>query len=83
MNAMQVSEGQYKRVLDYIRIAKEEGARLVTGGGRPPSVPGAAGYYVAPTVFEVEPSMRIWREEIFGPVLSVVGFETEAEAVAL
>ena len=69
--------------MDYIRIAKDEGARLVTGGGRPPSVPGAKGYYLAPTVFEVKPGMRIWREEIFGPVLSVIGFETEAEAVVL
>lgn len=69
--------------MDYIRIAKEEGARLVTGGGRPSSISGAKGYFIAPTVFEVKSGMRIWREEIFGPVLSVIGFETEAEAVAL
>ena len=64
----QVSEGQYKRVLGYVKIALDEGARLVTGGGRPAGV-GATGYYVAPTVFaDVKPSMRVWKEEIFGPV---------------
>ena len=55
-------------MLGYIKIALDEGARLVTGGGRPAGV-GATGYYVAPTVFaDVKPTMRVWKEEIFGPV---------------
>ena len=52
----------------YIKIASEEGARLVTGGGRPAGV-GDRGYFIAPTVFaDVKPTMRIWKEEVFGPV---------------
>ena len=63
-----VSEGQYKRVLSYIKIATDEGARLVTGGGRP-SGASAKGYFIAPTVFaDVKPTMRVWKEEVFGPV---------------
>ncbi|KAG2432315.1 hypothetical protein HYH02_013035 [Chlamydomonas schloesseri] len=79
-----VSEGQYRKVLSYVEAGKAEGARLVTGGCRPAGAPGgSSGYWVAPTVFAgVKPSMRIWREEIFGPVLSVATFTTEAEAVA-
>ncbi|GFR51349.1 hypothetical protein Agub_g13772, partial [Astrephomene gubernaculifera] len=79
-----VSEGQYRRVLDYIQSGKSEGAQLLTGGGRPPApaLPPRGGYWVAPTVFTgVQPHMRIWREEIFGPVLSVAVFDSEAEAV--
>ncbi len=68
-----------------MQSAKAEGATLLTGGGRPPSLPPASGgYFVAPTVFAgVTPAMRVWREEIFGPVLSVATFKTEAEAIAL
>lgn len=63
----QVSEGQYKKVLSYIQAGKDEGAKLLTGGGRPAHI--SAGYFVAPTVFTgVKPGMRVWREEIFGPV---------------
>lgn len=63
----QVSEGQYKKVLSYIQAGKDEGATLLTGGGRPSHI--SAGYFVAPTVFTgVKPGMRVWREEIFGPV---------------
>lgn len=80
-----VSEGQYRKILGYIESAKAEGATLLTGGGRPPSLPPASGgYFVAPTVFQgVTPAMRVWREEIFGPVLSVATFRTEAEAIAM
>lgn len=69
-----------KRVLDYIDIGKDEGARLVAGGARH----GEAGYYVAPTVFAgVEHEMRISQEEIFGPVAAVIRFEDEDDAIRI
>jgi aldehyde dehydrogenase (NAD+) len=73
---------QYQKVLDYIRIAKAEGARCVLGGASAPSMPG--GQFVEPTVFvDVTPQMRIAREEVFGPVLSVLSFKDEAEAIEM
>jgi 5-carboxymethyl-2-hydroxymuconic-semialdehyde dehydrogenase len=72
----------YARVLSYVRAGLDEGARLVAGGKRPGHL--ASGNYLAATVFaDVEPSMRIFREEIFGPVVCVTPFGDEAEAVAL
>ena len=65
-------------------IAKAEGARCILGGGaaREASLPG--GQFVEPTIFvDVRPEMRIAREEVFGPVLSIIGFEDEAEAVRI
>ena len=73
---------QYRKVLEYMEIAKAEGARCVLGGGAAGSLPG--GQFVEPTIFvDVEPGMRIAREEVFGPVLSIMGFETEADAVRI
>ena len=67
-----VSQGQYDKVLGYIEAGRAEGATLLTGGRRPPSQ--AKGFFVEPTVFVgVQPHMRIWREEIFGPVLAGEG----------
>ncbi|HVJ42697.1 MAG TPA: aldehyde dehydrogenase family protein [Dongiaceae bacterium] len=75
-----VSETQMNRVLNYIDIGVKEGASLVTGGKRV----GERGYFVAPTVFaNVEHEMRISQEEIFGPVVSVIKFKDEAEALRL
>ena len=76
-----ISEEQYQRVTGYIEEGRRGGARLALGGGRP-SVPVADdGYYVEPTIFvDVTPDMRIAKEEIFGPVLSVLTFEDEDEA---
>src|SRR3989304_4000476 len=72
-----VSEEQFERVMGYIGIGKEEGARLVTGGSRI----GNAGFFVQPTIFaEVENRMRIAQEEIFGPVASVIPVEDADEA---
>ena len=72
----------YTRVLGYVQAGLDEGARLVAGGSRPAHLP--EGNYLAATVFaDVEPSMRIFREEIFGPVVCVTPFDDEAEAVAL
>ena len=75
-----VSEEQFERVMGYIGIGKEEGARLVTGGGRI----GDAGVFVQPTIFaEVENRMRIAQEEIFGPVASVIPIQDADEAVRI
>ena len=72
----------YARVMDYVKIGVKEGARLVAGGSRPAGLP--EGNYLAATVFaDVTPRMRIFQEEIFGPVVCVTPFDSEAEAVAL
>ncbi|KAH9813925.1 aldehyde dehydrogenase domain-containing protein [Melampsora americana] len=76
----QVSKRQFDRVMEYISVGKKEGARVVTGGERH----GSLGYFIQPTVFvDVEPSMRIAKEEIFGPVAAVIRFKTEGEAIEL
>ena len=78
------SARQYARVMEFIASAHTEGARLVTGGGRPQGEAFARGYWVAPTLFaDVQPAMRIAREEIFGPVVCALRFGSEEEAVAL
>jgi acyl-CoA reductase-like NAD-dependent aldehyde dehydrogenase len=77
-----VDEGQLRTVLGYIDVGKSEGARTVTGGMRAREASG--GFYVEPTVFDrVDNGMTIAREEIFGPVMSVIRFKSEAEAIAL
>jgi betaine-aldehyde dehydrogenase len=74
-----ISKVQLDRIIGYIESAKSEGARLVHGGGRPTDPALAKGYYVEPTVFaDVTPTMKIAREEIFGPVLSVFKWSDEA-----
>ena len=81
MGAM-VDEGQTQRVLDYIARGQADGARLALGGRRADVV--AGGCYIEPTVFDgVLPSHTIAREEIFGPVLSVIAFDDEAEALRI
>jgi acyl-CoA reductase-like NAD-dependent aldehyde dehydrogenase len=73
---------QYEKILDYIAVAKSEGARCVLGGGPATRPECGAGWFVEPTVFEsVSPSMRIAQEEVFGPVLGFIPFENEDEAV--
>jgi acyl-CoA reductase-like NAD-dependent aldehyde dehydrogenase len=75
---------QFKKVLDYIEIAKAEGARCVLGGGKATRPECGNGWFVEPTVFaEVKPAMRIAQEEVFGPVLAVIPFEDEEEAIAI
>ncbi len=74
-----VSEGQLQIVLNYIAKGQDEGARLVCGGQRLDK----PGYWITPAVFaDVTDTMAIAREEIFGPVMSVLDFDTEAEALA-
>lgn len=78
------SARQHARVMDFIDSARAEGARLVTGGRRPPGESFSKGYWVEPTLFaDVMPTMRIAREEIFGPVVSALRWRTEDEAIAL
>ena len=75
---------QYDKVMSYIEIAKGEGARLATGGKRPDDTSLANGLFVEPTVFtEVDNSMRIAREEVFGPVAALIRFRDEDEAVRI
>ncbi|MFF7529496.1 aldehyde dehydrogenase [Streptomyces bobili] len=77
-----VARRQQQRNLDYIRIGQEEGAKILTGGGRPPGMD--RGWYVEPTLFgDVDNSMRIAREEIFGPVICLLPYGDEAEAVKI
>jgi (Z)-2-((N-methylformamido)methylene)-5-hydroxybutyrolactone dehydrogenase len=73
---------QYRKVLDYIDIARAEGARPVLGGAKSDEF--GDGWFVQPTIFtEVKNSMRIAQEEVFGPVLSVIPFDDEDEAIAI
>ncbi|MGB8274929.1 MAG: aldehyde dehydrogenase [Alphaproteobacteria bacterium] len=84
MIGAQASNDQMEKILSYIDIGKQEGAELRTGGKRPQL--GAeldSGYYVEPTVFVGKNSMRIFQEEIFGPVVSVAKFKDEAEALSI
>lgn len=77
-----ISAGQRERVLDYIEKGKAEGARLVVGGGTPKHL--KKGYFVEPTLFaDVDNSMTIAQEEIFGPVLVVIPFENDDDAVRI
>jgi 4-guanidinobutyraldehyde dehydrogenase/NAD-dependent aldehyde dehydrogenase len=81
MGAM-VDRVQMDRVLGYIASGREEGARLAMGGKQVMDESG--GFYIEPTVFdEVAPGMKISREEIFGPVLSAIAFDSEEEAVRI
>ena len=75
---------QLEKVLNYIEIAKAEGATAVLGGRRPTSPECGDGWFVEPTIFTgVKNSMRIAQEEVFGPVLSVIPFKDEEEAIAI
>src|SRR3546814_981236 len=75
------SAGQYRKVMGYIESGNAEGARLLTGGSRPDGQDFATGYWVRPTVLaDVDPHMRTWRVEIFGPVLSVSKWNSVDEA---
>ena len=77
-----VSARQRERVEGYIELGRAEDAKLVLGGGRPAGLD--RGWFVQPTVFTaVKPAMRIAQEEIFGPVLTVLTYDSEDEAVAI
>ncbi|GKT53068.1 aldehyde dehydrogenase [Colletotrichum tofieldiae] len=79
----QITRAQYDRVLEYVRSAKDEGATVALGGAAAPQASGK-GFFVQPTVFtDVATSMRVYREEIFGPCAAVVKFRTEEEALEM
>jgi aldehyde dehydrogenase len=84
MIGAQASSEQMEIIMSYINLGKEEGAQLLTGGNvKKLSGDLADGYYIEPTVFKGHNKMRIFQEEIFGPVLSVTTFKDEAEALAI
>lgn len=77
------SAAQYRRVLDFVASARAEGARLLTGGDRPEGETFRRGYWLRPTVYAVTMDMRVAREEIFGPILSILKWKTREEAIAM
>jgi len=75
-----VDEKQWSTVMNYVEVAKSEGARMLTGGGRPDAL--KHGYFVEPTIFDgVAPTMRIFKEEVFGPVLAIATASNIDEAL--
>jgi aldehyde dehydrogenase len=84
MMGAQASSMQMDKIMSYMDIGKQEGAQLLIGGER--AMLGgdlSDGYYVQPTLFKGDNSMRIFREEIFGPVLAVTTFKDEADAMTI
>ncbi len=82
MQGPQISETQRQKVLGLIKSGIDSGARLVTGGGIPESLP--VGYYVRPTLLaDVDPDSQVAQEEIFGPVLTVTPYDSDDEAIAI
>jgi aldehyde dehydrogenase (NAD+) len=80
----QISQAQMDRILGYIESGKREGARLLCGGERDISGGKEKGFYIRPTIFsEVQPGMKIAQEEIFGPVLAAMRFDTPEEAIEI
>ncbi|MEE9439813.1 MAG: aldehyde dehydrogenase family protein [Saprospiraceae bacterium] len=84
MVGAQASNDQYEKILSYIKIGKEEGAKVLAGGAAC-KLEGdlANGFYIQPTILEGHNKMRVFQEEIFGPVLSVTKFKDEAEAIEI
>lgn len=84
MIGAQASNDQFEKILSYIDIGKQEGAEVLTGGGALHQNSGLEnGYYIEPTIFKGTNKMRIFQEEIFGPVLSVATFKDTDEAIAM
>ncbi len=83
MMGAQASKDQYEKILNYINIGQEEGAELLCGGAPYQNAECPQGYYIQPTVFKGHNKMRIFQEEIFGPVLSVTTFKDEDEALEI
>ncbi|WP_187263955.1 aldehyde dehydrogenase family protein [Pontibacter beigongshangensis] len=84
MIGAQVSKPQYDKILNYIRIGEEEGAEVLVGG-EPQKLDGelANGYYIQPTILKGHNKMRVFQEEIFGPVVSLTTFKTTEEAIEI
>jgi aldehyde dehydrogenase (NAD(P)+) len=80
----QVSKVQYDKVLSYVQCAKDEGAEIIKGGRTAPQRPNGKGFYIEPTIVSgVNPSMRIYKEEIFGPFVTLTTFTSEDEVLKL
>jgi aldehyde dehydrogenase (NAD(P)+) len=80
----QVSQQQFEKILGFVKSAQDEGATVLAGGAVPDSRPGNKGFYVAPTVLGgVQEHMKVYREEIFGPVATLVPFSSEDEAIRM
>jgi len=83
MMGAQASKDQFEKILHYIDIGKQEGAELLAGGEKFDNPAHPDGFYIKPTIFKGNNKMRIFQEEIFGPVLSVTTFKDEAEALEI
>ncbi|MFT4017764.1 MAG: aldehyde dehydrogenase family protein [Agriterribacter sp.] len=84
MMGAQASEDQYNKILSYLDIGKQEGAEVLTGGEAFHQNSGLEhGYYIQPTIFKGNNKMRVFQEEIFGPVVCVTTFKTTEEAIAI
>ena len=84
MVGAQASNDQFEKILSYIKIGKEEGAKVLAGGDSyDPGGNFSQGFYVSPTIFEGENKMRVFQEEIFGPVVCATKFRDEAEAISI
>jgi aldehyde dehydrogenase len=84
MMGAQASKEQMTKIMSYLDLGRQEGAEVLIGGGEARQTGDlAGGYYVQPTLFKGHNKMRIFQEEIFGPVLAVTTFKDEAEALAI
>jgi len=83
MMGAQASNDQYEKILNYINIGKEEGAEVLCGGGSAYNEGLEGGYYIQPTILKGNNKMRVFQEEIFGPVVCVTTFKDEAEAIEI
>lgn len=83
MMGAQASSEQFEKIMRYIEIGQEEGAQLLTGGCGAYNEGLEGGFYIQPTVFKGNNKMRIFQEEIFGPVVCIATFKTEEEAIAI
>ena len=83
MMGAQASSDQFEKILNYIQIGKEEGCEVLTGGEQAYNEGLEGGYYIQPTVLKGNNKMRVFQEEIFGPVVCVTTFKDEAEAIEI
>ena len=83
MIGAQASNDQYEKILSYINIGKEEGAKILCGGSANQEGDLSKGYYIQPTILEGHNKMRVFQEEIFGPVVCVTKFKDEKEALEI
>ncbi|HBY70008.1 MAG TPA: aldehyde dehydrogenase, partial [Flavobacteriaceae bacterium] len=83
MMGAQASNDQYEKILNYLDIGKEEGCEVLTGGESAYNEGLEGGYYIKPTIFKGNNKMRVFQEEIFGPVVCVASFKNEADAIAI